>query len=129
MLPTLLFSISFPSLLFYADYPLTLTFLSLQTNLPTFPAPLYGSSTGPRGISSGCTLPSRRRVLSCIVPSLHPPILLDATISEFQRFLSRVSSHKALSTHHYFVVFISGTEVSILVHTDWDILKCPEYKG
>ena len=29
-----------------------------------------------------------------IVPPLKPPISLDATISEFQRFLSRISTHK-----------------------------------
>ena len=44
-----------------------------------------------------------------IVPPLRPPISLDATISEFQRFLSRLSAHKVLSTHQFFVVFLSGT--------------------
>ena len=44
-----------------------------------------------------------------IVPPLRPPISLDATISEFQRFLSRLSAHKLLSTHHFFIVFLSGT--------------------
>ena len=29
-----------------------------------------------------------------IVPPLKPPVSLDATISEFQRFLSRISTHK-----------------------------------
>lgn len=45
----------------------------------------------------------------CIVPPLRPPISLDATISEFQRFLCRVSAHKTLSAHHLFTVFLAGT--------------------
>ena len=48
-----------------------------------------------------------------IVPPLRPPISLDATISEFQRFLSRVASHRVLSANHLFVAFLSGSaEVS-----------------
>jgi hypothetical protein len=43
-----------------------------------------------------------------IVPPLKPPISLDATISEFQRFLSRISTHKVLRSHHLFVVFLCG---------------------
>jgi len=44
-----------------------------------------------------------------IVPPLKPPISLDATMSEFQRFLSRIAAHKTLRKHHLFVVFVSGT--------------------
>jgi hypothetical protein len=43
-----------------------------------------------------------------IVPPLRPPISLDATISEFQRFLSRIATHKTLRNHHLFIVFLSG---------------------
>eukprot|EP00731_Ephydatia_muelleri_P012936 Em0007g246a len=43
------------------------------------------------------------------VPPLKPPISLDATVSEFQRFLSRIAAHKVLKRHHMFVVFLSGT--------------------
>eukprot|EP00731_Ephydatia_muelleri_P011936 Em0006g830a len=51
----------------------------------------------PRGTSSGFTrcfwtLPPKR-----VVPPLKPPISLDATVSEFQRFLSRIAAHKVLS--------------------------------
>ena len=31
-----------------------------------------------------------------VVPPLKPPISLDATMSEFQRFLSRIAAHKVL---------------------------------
>lgn len=49
-----------------------------------------------------------------IVPPLKPPISLDATMSEFQRFLARVSVHKVLRKHHLFIVFLTGTsEVSL----------------
>ncbi|XP_064396977.1 uncharacterized protein LOC135343878 isoform X2 [Halichondria panicea] len=44
-----------------------------------------------------------------IVPPLQPPISLDATMSEFQRFLTRVSAHRSLRKHHLFIVFLTGT--------------------
>ncbi|KAL5467513.1 hypothetical protein EMCRGX_G031754 [Ephydatia muelleri] len=52
----------------------------------------------PRGTSSGFTrcfwtLPPKR-----VVPPLKPPISLDATVSEFQRFLSRIAAHKEMRT-------------------------------
>ena len=50
-----------------------------------------------------------------IVPSLKPPISLDATMSEFQRFLTRVSAHKVLRKHHLYIVFLTGTaEVGVV---------------
>lgn len=44
-----------------------------------------------------------------IVPPLKPPISLDATMLEFQRFLSRIAAHKTLCKHHLFIAFLSGT--------------------
>lgn len=44
-----------------------------------------------------------------IVPPLKPPISLDATMSEFQRFLTRMSAHKVLRKNHLFIMFLTGT--------------------
>ncbi len=45
-----------------------------------------------------------------IVPPLKPPVSLDATMSEFQRFLARLAVHKVLHKHHLFIVFLTGTQ-------------------
>lgn len=83
-----------------------------QTSFPTFLAPsmeVYRSQGDFQWLYSALQEACPER----IVPPLRPPISLDATISEFQRFLSRVSTHKVLSTHNLFVVFLSGSaEVS-----------------
>lgn len=67
--------------------------LSLQTNLSQFPAATLEVNRSQSdfqwlydALQDAC--PER------IVPPLKPPISLDATISEFQRFLSRIASHK-----------------------------------
>ena len=80
----------------------------LQTNLSTFPASsmeVYRSQGDFQWLYSALQEVCPER----IVPPLRPPISLDATISEFQRFLSRVSTHKTLSKHPFFIIFLSGT--------------------
>eukprot|EP00731_Ephydatia_muelleri_P003155 Em0001g3155a len=71
--------------------------VSFPTNLTQFSHSLLKSIV-PRGTSSGFTrcfwtLPPKR-----VVPPLKPPISLDATVSEFQRFLSRIAAHKEMRT-------------------------------
>uniref|UniRef100_A0A1X7VC02 PX domain-containing protein n=1 Tax=Amphimedon queenslandica TaxID=400682 RepID=A0A1X7VC02_AMPQE len=43
------------------------------------------------------------------VPPLRTTISLDATVSEYQRFLSRLVAHKTLRTEQSFIVFLTGT--------------------
>ncbi|KAL5517671.1 hypothetical protein EMCRGX_G003259 [Ephydatia muelleri] len=77
--------------------PLTPFKIISKTNLTQFshsPVEVHR----PRGTSSGFTrcfwtLPPKR-----VVPPLKPPISLDATVSEFQRFLSRIAAHKEMRT-------------------------------
>ena len=84
----------------------------LQTNLSSFPAScveVHRSQGDFQWLYSALQGACPER----IVPPLRPPISLDATISEFQRFLSRVAAHKILSTNHLFVGFLTGSaEVS-----------------
>ena len=42
-----------------------------------------------------------------IVPPLKPPISLDATMSEFQRFLSRIAAHKVATTKFLYNFFFA----------------------
>ena len=55
-----------------------------------------------------------------IIPPLKPPISLDATMSEFQRFLLRISTHKILRKQHHFIVFLTGiAEVSKVISQNY----------
>ena len=59
-----------------------------------------------------------------IIPPLKPPISLDATMSEFQRFLSRISTHKTLRKQHHFCVFLTGTAEVCYAHFEHPFYMC-----
>ena len=94
---------------------LSLSLSPLQTNLPLFSQSItevYRSQGDFQWLYEALQEACPER----IIPPLKPPISLDATMSEFQRFLSRISTHKILRKQHHFIVFLTGTaEVSKVV--------------
>ncbi|XP_065919973.1 uncharacterized protein [Dysidea avara] len=48
-----------------------------------------------------------------IVPPLKAQISLHATVAEFQRFMSRLASHRIYRKHHLFILFLSGSQEDI----------------
>ena len=80
----------------------------LQTRMPHFPLPscevLRSQGDFQWLYDALCDACPER-----IIPPLKPPVSLDATMSEFQRFLSRIAAHRILRRHHLFVQFLTGT--------------------
>ena len=94
-----------------------------QTNLPTFSQSItevYRSQGDFQWLYEALQEACPER----IIPPLKPPISLDATMSEFQRFLSRISTHKILRKQHHFIVFLTGTaEVSkVIISVEFPII-------